>query len=218
MPLLGINVPEFPGEDTIEDMIRKRKMEHERKPKAGEAASKPANALRKPLSTKGPATVTAKKAAAALSQPLQPSTAQRQQAAATTAKSKMPSSILSAKMKTPQPTNPSKMRHAAAVTASRTTVGYSKGRATSSTIKQSILPKTGTTGGPPVEIPNTTLAPATYIQRYGIPPAGSEMWMRCFRHGCFNEDDDGLEDALQGVTPADLYEEDEAELDFQLVC
>lgn len=219
MPLLGINVPEFPGEDTIEDTIRKEKTEHERKGKACELPNKPSMVPRKPLSTLGPAIVSSKKAAAALSQPKQTSTAPKQQyGSPTTIKAKMPSSIITAKKNTPQPTNPSTMRHAAAVSASKTTLGYSKGRATSSTMKQSILPKKGTATCTPAEIPDTTLAPAVYIQRYGVPPTGSEMWIRCFNYGCFGKDDDGLEDALEGITPANLFEEDEAEADFQLVC
>lgn len=219
MPLVGINVPEFPGEDTIEDTIRKGKMGHERKAKACELPNKSSIASRKPLSTKGPATITSKKAAAALSQPKQASTAPKQQhGSATTVKAKMPSSIITAKKNTPQPTNPSTMRHAAAVSASKTTLGYSKGRATSSNMKQSILSKKGPTTSAPAEIPDTTLAPAVYIQRYGVPPTGSEMWIRCFNYGCFDKDDDGLEDALEGITPANLFEEDEAEADFQLVC
>lgn len=217
MQLLGINVPEFPGEDTIEDTIRKEKMELERKRKAGGVLGKASTAPRKPLSTQGPTTINSKKAAAALSQPKYASAAPTQQVVTSTAKSKMPSSILTVK-KTLQPTNPSTMRHTAAVAASRTTMGYSKGRATSSTIKQSILPKKANTASAPAEIPDTTLAPAVYIQRYGVPPTGSEMWIRCFNYGCFNRDDDGLEDALQGSTPADLFDEDEAEADFQLVC
>lgn len=216
MQLLGINVPEFPGEDTIEDTIRKEKLEHEHKQKAGEVPSKPHTGSRKPLSTKGPATATSKKAAAALSQPKQASTAPKERGAATTVKAKIPSSIVTAK-KTPQPTNPSTMRHTAAVAASRTTMGYSKGRATSSTMKQSILPKKSTTNSTATEMPDKTLAPAVYIQRYGVPPVGSEIWIRCFNYGCFDKDDDSLEDALGRVTPANVFEEDE-EADFQLVC
>lgn len=218
MQLLGINVPEFAGEDTIEDTIRKEKLELERKQKAGGVLSKAPIAPRKPLSTQGPTTINSKKAAAALSQPKHASAAPTQQMVTSTAKSKVPSSILTVKKKTLQPTNPSTMRHTAAVAASRTTMGYSKGRATSSTMKQSILPKKPTATSAPAEIPDTTLAPAVYIQRYGVPPTGSEMWIRCFNYGCFNRDDDGLEDALQGTTPANLFEEDEAEADFQLVC
>lgn len=218
MPLLGINVPEYPGEDTIEETIRKQKMGHGRNQKPGEVVRKSSMAPRKPLSTIGPATITAKKAAAALSQPNQAPSVSRQQVATTTANSRMPSSILIVKKKTLQPTNPSPMRHAAAVTTSRTTMGYSKGRATSSTMKQSILPKKGTSNNAPAEVPDTSLAPAAYIQRYGVPPAGSEMWIRCFNYGCFDDDDEGLEDCLKGITPASLFKEDDADADFQLVC
>ncbi|MCJ1366654.1 hypothetical protein MMC16_005784 [Acarospora aff. strigata] len=217
MPLLGINVPEFSGEDSIEEEIRKEKTERARKAKAAKESSELRKGPQKPLSTKAPAPLTSKNAAAALSQPEHASVAPRQPGSSTTTKSRMPTSIVNSKKKTPLPTNPSTMRHSAAVTASKTTLGYSKGRATSSTLKKSILPKTTATGAA-AEIPDTTLAPAVYIRKYGIPPAGSQMWVRCMRSGCFDDDDDDLEDILRGTASASLFDEDDAEEDFHLVC
>ncbi|KAI9844969.1 MAG: hypothetical protein M1830_007572, partial [Pleopsidium flavum] len=217
MPLLGINVSQFPGEDTIEEKVRKMKIEDDRKQKAAAALIEPQKVVEKPLATRGPATITSRKAAATLSQPKPSSTAPERKATTTASKARVPSSSFGGTKKTLPPTNPSPMRHTAAVTASRTTMGYSKGRATSLTIKKSILPNKSTTVNTSAEVPDTTLAPAVYIQKYGIPPIGSDMWFRCNDYGCFDDDDDNVDDAFKGITPANLFM-DEDESDFQLVC
>lgn len=218
MPLLGINVPQFPGEDTIEEIVRKKKMEDERKQKATAALHKSQTVTEKPLVTKGPATITSRKAAAMLSQPKPSSTAPERKVLTTASKARMPSSLLGGRKKTLPPTNPSPMRHTAAITASRTTMGYSKGRATSSTIKKSIIPRNSNTTNTSGEVPDTTLAPAVYIAKYGMPPIGSDMWIRCKNYGCFDDDDDDLDDVFKGITPSSIFKDEETETDFQLVC
>ena len=60
------------------------------------------------------------------------------------------------------------------------------------------------------------LAPAEYIATHGIPPLGSDMWMRCNAAGCFEqgaqeEEDDGAEDRID-----ELFRK-MAEEDFELV-
>ena len=92
-------------------------------------------------------------------------------------------------------------------------MGYSKGRAASATLRKTILPPKTTTPIP--EVPDITLAPAVYIQRYGVPELGSEMWSRCKASGCFDEEaeEDWEQEWRSGA--ANLLRE-EAEADFEL--
>ena len=101
---------------------------------------------------KGPSLATSKRAAAALSQP-RPSSTTTMLASSTptsvtskfpTTKPKFPASLVSSRKKTPPPTNPSPMRHTAAIATSNTTMGYSKGRAVSATLRKGVAPKSDT--------------------------------------------------------------------------
>ena len=116
------------------------------------------------------------------------------------------SSLLMPKRKTRVPTNPSSMRDAAAVATSNTTVGYSKGRTVSSTLRDHIAA--------PQPRPQTTLSPETYMQLYGTPPLGSDMWTRCKAAGCFDVHDQVASPDLEEFLPT--FEEDEEAESFQL--
>lgn len=212
MQLPGINVRQYPGEECIMEQIEKENLAKEREQKAS-AAIKDKEPQKKPVISKGPSTTASKKAAAMLSQPKLSSTAHARKPATNPTKPKFPSSIIASRKKTPPPSNPSSMRHTAAQTASRSTVGYSRGRVTSATIKKSVLPEKTTPAGSD-ETHDTTLAPALYIQKYGVPPVGSQMWIRCFNYGCFDEDDEEIVAMMKGVDVAKLLD-DEYE-DFQL--
>ena len=134
------------------------------------------------------------------------------------AKPRFNTSLVARPKMTPAPTNPSPMRHNAAVAASKTTMGYSKGRATSVTLRKSVLPKKDVKTGSD-EVPDTSLAPAEYIRRYGVPRLGSEMWIRCRAVGCFDENEGpSLEEVFAGDHPhgLDTLLREEAEQDFQL--
>lgn len=103
------------------------------------------------------------------------------------------------------PTNPSSMRHNAAVANSKTTVGYSKGREVSSKLH-------GKPSTSKQSVPKTILSPENYLQLYGAPPFGSEMWLRCKAAGCFDE-----EQGQPEVTePLPTFDEDEEAQNFQL--
>ena len=106
------------------------------------------------------------------------------------------------------------MRHTAATAASKTTVGYSKGRATSATLRKTVIPQKSDKRAAGPEIPDVTLAPAIYIQRYGVPPFGSDMWVRCRDTGCFDEDD-SWEESWNRRNSRDVFLE-EAEQEFEL--
>ena len=112
-------------------------------------------------------------------------------------------------------------------------MGYSKGRAASASLrtKNSILPPTKKEAGDLSAIahaqdePDTTLPPAAYIARYGVPRVGTEMWMLCRRLGCFEGEEQGESeeveigerdgDGLGGVELVDVGRE-EAEEEFVL--
>lgn len=110
------------------------------------------------------------------------------------------------------PSNPSPMRHSAALAASKTTMGYSKGRKTSATLRKSVLPGKENAR----EIPDTTLAPAEYLSRYGVPRVGTDIWFRCKSAGCFDEEEGPSLEELMGLDKEDAFFRDEAEQDFVL--
>lgn len=98
------------------------------------------------------------------------------------------------------------MRNTAASVNSRTTVGYSKGRSVSSTLreKQSQTQKS---------LSSEVLSPETYMQLYGPPPLDSEMWTRCKAAGCFDAPDEITREPEESLPTFD--EDDEAQ-SFQL--
>ena len=219
-PIPCSHYPECPGElctDTVE--ARKAADEQYQKTIAAiEAENTPA--FKKPSPSQGPSTIKSKFAAAALSQPKQPITMPKPtlKPGAPSTKPRFHTSLASRPKKTPQPTNPSPMRHTAATAASKTTMGYAKGRATSATLRQTLLPRKDPRPAAN-ELPDTTLAPADYIQRYGVPRLGSDMWFRCKTAGCFDEDDaPSLEQIFAGDNPhgMDTLLREEAEQEFQM--
>ena len=100
--------------------------------------------------------------------------------------------------------NPTNTAHSAAVARSRTTLGYSRGRNVSTSLNQK-APSPSTT--------TTKLSPQIYMDIYGPPPLGSEMWIRCKTAGCF---DDEANDSANGEELPTLGEGEEAD-NFQLV-
>jgi len=216
----GMNIPcthypECPG-DVCKDTVEARKAAEEQYQKTiaeidAETAPKP----KKPAPTTRPSTLKSRSAAAALSQSKTTNVAPKMadKGALQPIKSRVNPSLVSKSKKHPVPTNPSSMRHTAAVAASKTTMGYAKGRSTSATLRNTILPKKEP------DVPDTSLAPAVYIERYGVPRLGSEMWFTCQMAGCFDEDEEpSLEDGMAGDHPHGLDKliREEAEQDFQL--
>ena len=122
-------------------------------------------------------------------------------------KSRVPFSQISGRKQAPVPSNPSPMRHTAATVASRTTVGYSKGRVTSASIRTAGIFKE------PKDVPDDSLPPASYIEKYGVPPIGSEMYFRCMHAGCFKEDDNA--DVLRGAERLETLWREQAEEEFE---
>lgn len=116
------------------------------------------------------------------------------------------SSSLFAPRKPKAPTNPSSMRHNAAVATSKTTLGYSKGRDVSSKLHG----KASTTSKQPAA--KGILSPENYMQLYGMPPLGSEMWLRCKAAGCFDDE----QSQPESVEMLSTFDEDEEAQNFQL--
>ena len=154
----------------------------------------PPGSEKEPIKAKGPTMGTSKAAAAALSHPKR-SVLNTKPPSNPTVQTKRSTPLFPRGKKTPLPTNPSTMRHNAAVAASKTTMGYSKGRATSATMRKTILP--GKENEAPEATRNYGLAPADFIKRYGVPPYGSEKWVECKMAGCFDADDEDRVKAVQ---------------------
>lgn len=160
----------------------------------------------KPKYTSNISTVRARDAVAALSK-VEPSGARARPAAMSKPRPRVASSLLTAR-RPRVPSNLTSTRHAAATANSKTTLGYSKGRIVSSKLHG----KTSTT--PEKSVPKSVLSPETYIELYGMPPLGSEMWYRCKGAGCFDSEEDRL--AAEAERNLPTFGEDEEAQNFQL--
>lgn len=99
------------------------------------------------------------------------------------------------------------MRSTAATVTSNTTVGYSKGRSVSSTLRE-------TASAQKAAHSEALLSPETYMQLYGKPPLDSEMRIRCKAAGCFDTEESASYQELEEQLPT--FEEDEEADNFQL--
>jgi hypothetical protein len=116
------------------------------------------------------------------------------------------SSLIMPKRHARVPSNPSPMRHTAASAASRTTVGYSKGRSVSSTLREKNAQEQKPSS-------SEVLSPETYMQLYGPPPLDSDMWIRCKAAGCFDTPDESSQELEESLP---TFDEDEEAQCFQL--
>ncbi len=167
---------------------------------------------------KGPSITTSKAAASALTNPKRPAAADAKAPPKASPLARKQASVLPLGRKTATPLNPSERRHAVATSASRTTMGYSKVRATSAAMRKTILP--GKENQKPEIVPDYELEPALFIRTYGVPKYGTEKWLECKIAGCLDEDKDANEDLGVTVAAKDdafaKYFQDEAEKDFVL--
>ncbi|MCJ1474612.1 hypothetical protein MMC13_003272 [Lambiella insularis] len=211
-PMPCVHTPDCPGEE-CKDMPEIRRKAEDKFRKAMATIDPPKVSCEKRSTvSKAPASDSlSRHAAHALSLPKLPSL--KSSTKPPTPQTRLPFSQVSARKKTLPPTNPSPMRHAAAAAASKNTMGYSKGRAASANIRNlhSINNPASTSQS---DIPDTNLAPALYIQRYGVPKFGSDMYMYCKDAGCFHEDD-GAEER-KGAERLEALWREEVEQDFEL--
>ena len=122
-------------------------------------------------------------------------------------RNRIPFSQVTNRKQAPIPSNPSAMRHTAATVASRNTMGYSKGRVTSASIRTAGMFKD------PKDIPDTSLPPALFMEKYGMPSIGSEMYLRCKQAGCLKEDDNV--DEIRGAERLEALWREQAEEEFE---
>ena len=221
MPMPCFHSPDCPGE-VCKDTIKKTKAAEEqfRKTMAAIDAEEPPS-WRKVLEKEVPSTlpngILKPKASATVATSAKRAPAPSIKPLASSAKAHlMNANLTSRPKKTPTPSNPSPMRHNAAIAASKTTMGYSKGRKASATLRQTVLPGKENARA----VPDTSLPPAEYVARYGIPRVGTDIWFRCKRSGCLDDDNDREEGAsveeLMGLDKEDDFLRQEAEQDFVL--
>lgn len=220
VPIPCTHHPDCHG-DFCKDTIEARKAAEKQYQKTiAEIDSENAPAQKKTASSDGPSALKSKTAATVLSQPKTSTFVPKatSKPGVPAAKPRLNSTLISRQKKPPAPLNPSPMRHNAATAASKTTVGYAKGRATSAAFRKPGLPKMNSKAKEN-EIPDTSLCPEEYIQRYGEPKFGSDMWVRCKSAGCFDKyEGPSLEEIFAGGRPygLDALLREDAEEDFQL--
>ncbi|KAA6411837.1 MAG: hypothetical protein FRX48_03987 [Lasallia pustulata] len=207
--------PSCPGSECKDATAHRQTVEAKQRKKNPPTSLKPGPPIKKPLATNPPSTtLTAKSAAAALSHP--------NRLAPTLPKNRKPS--------LPDSSHPFPPRNPTAAALASRTIGYSAGRATSASLRHSVLPsstKAPSSSFPTTKAnnninrpqsPDTTLPPALYIRRYGVPPEGSEKWLECWRSGCFDEvgeeGDGGLSGGMEGLERVLREEEEEREGEF----
>lgn len=225
LDLVSLDVSQYTG------MESRQKREREAKPKKAGLAGKASKVLSKTPTAQGLSTIASKDAAAALSYSSRPPTsASTRGFAAPTAstKARAPSALVNRKTRpTPTPSNPSTMHHAAATAASRTTLGYSQGRAVSSTVRK---PASAISDAKPkrsVTSPGAARSRAASSQAGGVQPARGavigmrqepdvEDWLR-MRGARVEGDEEGADDFVKNQLPEYLRADDEDELEgFQL--
>ena len=192
---------------------------------------KPAISKKQINVTSGPTTEASKRAASVLSIPKQKAIIPSKAPVKRSISAKLPSALVSHPKEPVQPTNPSSMRHTAAVAASNTTMGYSKGRATSASIRKFSNPKSIQPAPTKSNKPNpNSLSPEEFMKQHGEPRYLTDMWWKCRRQGLIkmpgDEDKEDKEDKKEenldpifldanGMSAAD-YAREEAERDFEI--
>ena len=163
--------------------------------------------IKKTAISKAPSNTLSRHAAGALSQPKPSVSGMAAKAQAPAPKIRLPFSQTSSRKQALRPSNPSPMRHIAASVASRNTMGYSKGRVTSASIRSTRM------FNDPKDNPDISLSPALFIEKYGMPSIGSEMYLRCKHSGCFDED--GNEDEIRGAERLEALWREQVEEEFE---
>ncbi|KAI9744303.1 MAG: hypothetical protein M1818_002455 [Claussenomyces sp. TS43310] len=168
------------------------------------------------FSNHGPATITSRKAVSALSAvPKETSTAPRTTKLASA--SRTPASLFSRGKKPASfiPSHSSDMRHTAAAAASRSTLGYNRGRNASNALSMGTrgLSRSASTLSSGSDV---TITPARYAQKDGGEDGKVDEWQRLKFLGAFDVDDEDLEPALRGVLPECLRRDEDAEEEFVL--
>ncbi|KAI9795884.1 MAG: hypothetical protein M1833_006611 [Piccolia ochrophora] len=214
MPLFGYDLAEFPDEENV--LSQRKKQGAEERRKQADNATKPGLTQRKRLPLhKGPSNTVSTKAATLLSKQGNEASKPKAKLSGPTVKARLPATLVSRPKKVPQPTNPSPMRHTAAVASSNTTIGYSKGRTASHNLSKAndIFSKKPTSLAPS-KASSRTAVPSTRSSGKDAPAPGERPNLQPFSSKY--DDDNSGEPALGGATLADLLRDEEAEDDFEL--
>lgn len=145
MPIPCIHTPDCPGhvcKDTAQT-VKAAQAKYQKTMAAIDAEEFPAwkKALEKESRTSMPSGILKGKASATVAKSIRKTPAPPAKPLAPSAKAHlMNANLASRPKKAPVPSNPSPMRHNAALAASRTTMGYSKGRKTSAALQKSVMP------------------------------------------------------------------------------
>jgi hypothetical protein len=188
--------------ETFRHLRKKQAQPQESKGKTGDGLVKKPTAI----PSKGPATITSRRAASALSAAPK-STSVAPKAAQPVTKPY----FLSRAKPTPGPINPSNastMRHSAAVAASRSTIGYTKGRSASGIMNTNTFKKPERSGftrsvSNMSQESDMTITPARYKEE--------EEWRNPSFLKAFDVDDEDLEPGLRGILPESLSKADDDE-------
>ena len=189
--------------------IRDQKAKEQTRSKVDEQGN-----TRPTTSEKGPATITSRRAASALSMvPKEPLAVPKTRLSSTA--SRTPTSFLN-RGKNPAPTlqpNPSTMRHTVAKAASRSTIGYNKGRSASSVLnmRRGNLARSASNLS---NISDTTITPASYSQKRSSE-ACREDWTRLQLLGAFDTDEE-LDPGLRGELSECLRRDEDTDEEFIL--
>ncbi|KUJ07690.1 uncharacterized protein LY89DRAFT_659925 [Mollisia scopiformis] len=186
--------------------LRKKQIQPQDKPIA-----KSTEQIKKPtaMSNKGPATITSRKAASALS------VAPKAAPVAPKASKPAPKASFLYRSKAPVvpslPSNTSSMRHTAATAASRSTIGYTKGRSASGALNANTFKPERS--GLQRSVSNMSQGSDTTITPANFKDAEPE-WKNPSFLKAFEVDDDELEPGLRGVLPESLRRMDGDEEEF----
>jgi len=190
--------------------LRRQKEDQQRKSKAREEAKKIST-----VPIKGPATIASRKAASALS--VAPKSHVAPANKTTVSANVKSSSSFIARNKKPSPSlsvESSSMRHTAAEAASRSTIGYTKGRSASGVLNRSSrgLPRSASNVSTGSDI---TITPSRFVD--GQASGGmSDEWRQLKLLGAFDTDDEDLEPGLRGALPECLRKDENSEQEFVL--
>jgi len=158
------------------------------------------------VASKGPATITSRRAVSALSvapksAPLQPKTSKP---------APKPSFLSRPKPQPAMPSNASTIRHATAIAASKSTIGYTKGRSASGVLRTQKTERSGLTRSfsNMSQGSDTTITPERFAQEIELE-SRSPSFLKAFE-----VDDEDLDPSLRGILPECLRRADEDDEEF----
>ncbi|KZF26848.1 hypothetical protein L228DRAFT_243373 [Xylona heveae TC161] len=165
---------------------------------------------------KGPSSLRSKAAASALSYHNPASEASNPNQARPLIRAKVPTSIMGRSKQAPAPTNPSSMRHTAAKVTSQNTIGYTRGRATSVSLRANDSSESSKSKSIDATVSSEHQPLINHFEAHYSPEAGSDEWNKLRGYDTAEDEDEDIEDALKGRGNNFLYLDEDADKDFVL--